>query len=135
MAQIPDSGPAFDLTTILTGVGTVLASIASAYAVVRKSKADNKVVDQSTAQSTVQSTLTAMSTVIEGLTRELARKDTELDEIRTELAAERKALAILERQNTELENKIIRLEEHVRSKGEQIDVLGLKIQSMEGKGK
>lgn len=119
MAQLPDDSSNLIPTVVATLTG-VITAIAGAYAVVRKSRVDTKKEASELANATVQSTLDAMKIVIDGLTKELSRRQDELAQLRREIDEERVRTRALERKNTELERKADRLENRLqRLQGEE----------------
>lgn len=107
--QFPDN--VWELAgTAFGAIGTVAASIAGAYALVRKTRSETNKEAATVAQTTVQATLDAMKTVIDGLTRELTRRQEELDEARAEVHELREENRVLASQNAEQERRIEQLE-------------------------
>jgi len=120
--QLPDDPGAW-IGTALGAIGTVATSVAAAYAVVRRTRSETSKEAAGVAQTTVQATLDAMKTVIEGLTGELTRRQTELDELRKDLEETRKELRRIERAKTDLELNVARLEEQIAAQSRVINHL------------
>lgn len=114
-------------STIITVLGTVaglITAFGGAWALYKKTQSDSKQTAATTAQTTVQSTLDAMKMVVEGLTRELDRRQVELDRVRDDLLKAREhereleilssrqetRIAVLEAQHSELKRRLDTLE-------------------------
>jgi len=117
--QLPDD-PTTLIGGILGSIATVATAIAGAYAVVRRSRTETSKEAASVAQSTVQATLDAMKTVIDGLTRELTRRQHEVEEIRAEIEETRKELRIVEREKTALDLTVQRQAEQLANMRNQL---------------
>jgi chromosome segregation ATPase len=123
MAQLPDGDSSNWLVAGLGALATVLGSVSGAYALMRKTKTDTTVTAQQAAQSTVQASLDAMTLVINGLTRELERKQEEIDELRVDIDRVRKTNRGLEEMNTQQGIQIERLTNVAKLLKERVEEL------------
>lgn len=134
MAQLPDDSTGW-ISNALIAIGTVATAVAGAYGVVKKAKSETTKEAATAARTTTESTLSAMNSVIDGLVRELDRREGELQELREDLKETHNELVKLEREKRVLEGKsdrqgrqIIALEERLEAQSKTITELQIQIQ-------
>lgn len=120
---MPDNDTGFSLTQLIGGLVALVGAIGTAYGIWRKTKTESRNDEATTVQNTVHSTLEAMKMVVDGLTRELSRRQVELDEARNEVKVLRLHERELEQKNSKQEVEIAKLKAHSESQQRQLTQL------------
>lgn len=122
MAQtpIPDGDSTGWIVGAIGALTTIVGTISGAYVAIRRVKSDTQTTAATTAQTTVQSSLEAMRSVVVDLTKELERKQEEIDELRRDMREVRDTNLKLERENAQYGIQLDRVTEVAKQQGRRI---------------